>query len=165
MGDPLSTVGAIANVLQLIEFSAKVLSRLNDYRSKGNELPSAFAHIDSQLPILKEVLEKTKLGIDNQSISPDEVKVIEPCLRGCEQQMKKLNEVLSAILPEAQDKSLKRLTKGVRSIWKESEVRDANAEISAYVERLTFYCAWSSSRLDPSFREPLLCQLEYLSTH
>lgn len=38
-------------------------------------------------------------------------------------------------------------------MWKESEVRNVDAEIGWYVTRLTFYYAWSSSRLDQRNRE------------
>lgn len=154
MADPITAIGAIASVIQLIDFSAKVLARLNEYRSKGDELPKAFMHIYTQLPLLREVLERSRQGINSQSITPDEVKAIEPCLRGCQQQMKKLKDILSAILPEAQDKTVKKLTKGARSMWKESEVCKVDEEIKSYVSMLTFYCAWSSSKLDLRNREP-----------
>lgn len=154
MADPITAIGAIASVIQLIDFSAKAIARLYEYRAKGDELPSAFMHIYSQLPLLREVLEKSKEGINNQSISLNEVEAIEPCLHGCQQQMKKLKDILCDILPEAQDKTVKRLTKGVRSMWKESEVHKVDAEIKSYVNLLTFYCAWSSSKLDLRNREP-----------
>jgi hypothetical protein len=153
MADPITIIGVISSVVQLIDFSAGVLVRLNEYRSKGSELPSAFAHVTGQLPLLRTVLKRSKEGIQSERMSLDEVRAIEPCLRGCQQQMEKLKEILSAILPKAQETALKRMTKGLRSMWKESEVRKVDTEIESYVNRLTFYCAWSSSRLDPRNRE------------
>ncbi|KAK0301955.1 hypothetical protein LTR91_024452 [Friedmanniomyces endolithicus] len=72
MADPITIVGAIASVVQLIDFSTRVLIRLNEYQSNHKELPYAFAHIASQLPILREILEKSKDRMYHQSISPDE---------------------------------------------------------------------------------------------
>ena len=86
MADPITAIGAIASLIQLIDFSAKAIARLCEYRSKGDELPSAFMHINTQLPLLREVLEKSREGINNQSIGLNEVKAIKPCLHGCEQQ-------------------------------------------------------------------------------
>ncbi|KAI7377440.1 hypothetical protein KC328_g14421 [Hortaea werneckii] len=148
MTDPITAVGAIASVIQLIDFSARLLARLIEYRSKDYELPSAFMHIHNQLPLLREVLEKSREGINSQIISQNEVKAIEPCLRGCQQQIEKLAVILSAILPEDQDSAAKRFKKGIQSMWKESEVKTLEDEIGWYVTRLTFYYAWSSSRLD-----------------
>ncbi|KAM0714156.1 hypothetical protein Q7P37_009890 [Cladosporium fusiforme] len=163
MADPITTIGAIASVIQLIDFSAKALARLYEYRPKGDELPSAFMHIYSQLHLLREVLERSREGINNQSISLNEAEAMEPCLHGCQQQMKKLKDILCDILPEAQDKTVKRLTKGVRSMWKESEVHKVDAEIKSYVNMLTFYCAWSSSKLDLRNQDTLTQVQHWLS--
>lgn len=154
MADPITIVGAVASVVQLIDFSTRVLVRLNEYRSNHKELPSAFAQTASQLPLLRQILEKTKDGMNDHSISPDEVRAIAPCLRGCQQQVEKLDGILSAILPDVQEGRVKKMAKGFQSLWKESDVRKIDAEIESYVNRLTFYCAWSSSKLDPRNREP-----------
>lgn len=42
---------------------------------KAGEIPSAFAHIASQLPLLRQVLERTQEGIQLQSISLEDVEV------------------------------------------------------------------------------------------
>ncbi|KAK6433559.1 hypothetical protein LTR95_010262 [Oleoguttula sp. CCFEE 5521] len=148
MADPLSVISAIASVIQLIDFSAKLLSRLNEYRTKGNELPASFTHIDRKLPLLREILERSKSGIECQNISDREVKAIIACLEGCGDQIEKLNNILAKIVPELQENAMKRMAKGLRSVWKESEVRDIDERIGGYVQTLNFYCTWSSSKLD-----------------
>lgn len=149
MADPITVVGAIASVVQLIDFSARVLIRLNDYRAKCDDLPSAFTHIASQLPILRRILEKSKEAIEKDHISAEDAKALEPCLQGCRQQLEELDTVLLKILPEAQDTSRKRAGKAIRCLWKESDIRKIDDELQVYVSRLTFYCTWSSSKLDP----------------
>lgn len=117
MADPLTVVGAVASVVQLIHFTTKVLTRLDEYRVKAGELPSAFAHIASQLPLLRQILEKTQEGIKLQVISQEDVEIIEPCLQGCQQQMQKLDTLWLTILPEAQERTARRVAKGFRSLW------------------------------------------------
>lgn len=153
MADPLFVIGVIANIIQLVDFSAGVLARVKEYRVKSSEIPAAFAHIATQLPLLREVLERSKEGIKSETISPAEVKAIAPCLEGCQQQLEKLQAVLATILPEAQHGKTKRLTKAFRGMWKESIVSKIDAEIESYVSRLTFYYAWSASKLDLSTRK------------
>lgn len=152
MADPLTVVGAVASVVQLIHFTTKVLTRLNEYRVKAGELPAAFAHIASQLPLLRQILEKTQEGIQLQNISQEDVEVIQPCLQGCQQQMQKLDTLWLTTLPEAQERTARRMAKGFRSLWKDSDVRKIDAEINFFVARLNFYCSWSSSKLDPRNR-------------
>nr|OQO29285.1 hypothetical protein B0A51_04079 [Rachicladosporium sp. CCFEE 5018] len=148
MADPLSVISAIASVIQLIDFSAKLLSRLNEYRRKGNELPASFTHIGRQLPLLREILERSEVGIECQIISDRDIKAIAPCLQGCGEQIGKLRSILDKVVPELQENVVKRMAKGLRSVWKESEVRDICDRVGGYVKILDFYCAWSSSKLD-----------------
>nr|OQO18690.1 hypothetical protein B0A51_14563 [Rachicladosporium sp. CCFEE 5018] len=149
MADPITIVGAVASIVQLIDFGTRVLVRLNEYRSKNEELPDAFVHISRQLPLLQQVLKNTKVGIDDHVISLEDVQAIKSCLVGCHDQMKKLDGILKNILPDAQEGTMKSITKGFRSLWKESDVRKIDKEIESYANILTFYCAWSSSKLDP----------------
>ncbi|KAI7284250.1 hypothetical protein KC345_g2374 [Hortaea werneckii] len=162
MADPLTVVGAAASVVQLIDFTTKVLTRLNEYRVKAGELPSAFAHVASQLPLLRQILEKTQEGIQLQTISQEDVEAIKPCLQGCQQQMQKLDTLLLTILPEAQERAARTMAKGFRSLWKESDVRKIGAEIDFFVARLNVYCSWSSSKLDPRNQDLLVTIQEQL---
>lgn len=52
MADPLTVVGIIANIVQLVDFSTKVLARLDDFQSNLGEIPKAFRHIKAELPVL-----------------------------------------------------------------------------------------------------------------
>lgn len=151
MADPLTIVSAVSSIVSLAQLSAKVLVRLNQYRESCEELPAAFAHIRSQLPLLIEVLDESKLGgINNEEIGEHARKAIVSNLDGCTQQFEKLDGILARLVPENEDKVLKRMEKGMKSIWKESDVRGIGKQLQGYVTCLTFYCAWSSSKLDPA---------------
>lgn len=49
MADPLTVVGIVANIVQLVDFSTKVLARLNDFQSSLGKIPKAFRHIKAEL--------------------------------------------------------------------------------------------------------------------
>ena len=65
MAEALATVGIVANIFQVIDFSAKVLGHLNDFQSSFGEVPKAFRHIKTELPVLQEALRQTKDKIDH----------------------------------------------------------------------------------------------------
>ncbi|KAI6864836.1 Pfs, NACHT and ankyrin domain protein [Hortaea werneckii] len=48
------------------------------------------------------------------------------------------------------------MAKGLRSLWKDSDVRKIDAEIDFFLARLNFYCSWSSSKLDPRNQDLLV---------
>ncbi|KFZ16434.1 hypothetical protein V501_02227 [Pseudogymnoascus sp. VKM F-4519 (FW-2642)] len=60
--------GIVANIVQLVDFSTKVLGRLNDFQSSLGEIPKAFRYIKAELPVLQESLKTTKDKIDHGAI-------------------------------------------------------------------------------------------------
>jgi len=149
MAEALAGVGIITNIVQLVDLGHKVVSRLNEYQSKGRRLPEAFSHIAIQLPLLLDILDKAEGGFSNRIIPDDTAKVLKPNIDGCLQQIERLDKILDKVVAEKTDNRIDKLAKGVRSLWKESDVREIDTSIQDYVIRLTFYCAWSSSDLDP----------------
>jgi len=148
MADPLTIVGAVASIAQLVDVSAKVVTRLHEYSKKTGELPSAFKHINDRLPVLHDVLGRMKATLQNGLITSQEAAAIEPCVQGCQQQVNKLDDILSKITTGTNDSTAQKMAKGLRSLLKESDVREIDLEIERHVSTLTFYCAWSSSKLD-----------------
>ena len=152
MADPFTIIGTIASIISLVEVSDKVIRRLDEYRKAGDELPPAFAHVSGQLPLLVDILKKSDQGVQSGDIDQDTRKALAPNLEGCRRQVDKLDEILTKLAPESKDRTFKRFGKGVRSLWKESDVREIDEQIQRYVSTLTLYCAWSSSNLDPRNR-------------
>jgi hypothetical protein len=60
MAEALAVVGIIANIVQLVDFSSRVLKRLEDYQSQLGDIPEAFRHINASLPVLLDALQQTQ---------------------------------------------------------------------------------------------------------
>ncbi|KAF2472946.1 uncharacterized protein BDR25DRAFT_353255 [Lindgomyces ingoldianus] len=56
MAEALAAVGIASNIIQLVDFGTQVLKRLNQYQSTIKEIPEAFCHIKSELPVLLDAL-------------------------------------------------------------------------------------------------------------
>ncbi|OBT52546.1 hypothetical protein VE04_08544 [Pseudogymnoascus sp. 24MN13] len=98
---PLTVVGIIANIVQLIDFSTQVLARLNDFQSSFREILKAFRHIKAELPVLQETLKTTKGKIDHGSIEDSTKAALVPAVQGCKVQIKTLDNLLAETLPVA----------------------------------------------------------------
>jgi len=57
MVEPLAAVGVAASVIQLFDFTTKVVSRLEEFRSNVQEVPESFRQVYDQLPVLSATLE------------------------------------------------------------------------------------------------------------
>lgn len=68
MAEALAAVGVVVSIVQLIDFSSKILHRLDEFRSSVGEVPKSFRHIRAELPVLQDTLRQTKEAIDAGSV-------------------------------------------------------------------------------------------------
>lgn len=59
MAEAVAVVEVVANTVQLVEFTSRVLKRLEDYQSQLGYISEAFRHINSSLPVLLDALQQT----------------------------------------------------------------------------------------------------------
>ncbi|OBT38491.1 hypothetical protein VE00_11148 [Pseudogymnoascus sp. WSF 3629] len=149
MADPLTIVGIVANIVQLVDFSTKVLARLNDFQSSLGEIPKAFRHIKAELPVLQETLKTTKDKIDHGAIEDLTKAALLPAVQGCKIQVAALDGLLAETLPVAGDSRFKKTTKALWSITQDSKVESIMKTLHGYITTLTFYHAAASSTLQP----------------
>lgn len=149
MAESLAIISVISNIISLVEFSDRVLTRLSAFAKAGHELPAAFASLSRQLPLLINVLETSKRSLQTGDSGEDGRKALAPLLEGCREEIGKLDKILAKLVPETGDSTRTKLGKAVRSLWKESEIEEISQNGQTYVSSLTFYCAWSSSNLNP----------------
>jgi hypothetical protein len=57
MAEAFAVVGVVSNIVQLVDFGAKVLHRLNNFQYSLGNIPKSFRHIKAELPILLDTLE------------------------------------------------------------------------------------------------------------
>jgi hypothetical protein len=149
MADPLTVVGIVANIVQLVDFSTKVLARLHDFQSSLGEIPKAFRHIKAELPVLQETLRQTKDKIDHGAIEDSTKAALQPAVQGCRIQIEALDGLLAETLPVAGDSRIKKTTKALWSITQDSKVESITKTLRGYIATLTFYHAAASSTLQP----------------
>jgi G:T/U-mismatch repair DNA glycosylase len=149
MADPLTVVGIVANIVQLVDFSTKVLERLDDFQSNLREIPKAFRHIKAELPVLQDALKQTKDKIDHGVIENSTKAALLPAVQGCKVQIEALDGLLAEILPVAGDSRIKKTKKALWSITQDSKVESITRTLHGYITTLTFYHAAASSTLQP----------------
>jgi hypothetical protein len=149
MADPLTVVGIVANIDGLVEFSTKVLTRLNDFQSTLGEIPKAFRHIKAELPVLQETLKQTIDKIDHGAIEDSTKAALLPAVQGCKIQVEALNGLLAETLLVAGDSRFKKTTKALWSITQDGKVESIMKTLRGYIATLTFYHAAASSTLQP----------------
>jgi hypothetical protein len=156
MAEALAVISVVANIIQLVDFSSKVLHRLHEFRSGLGEVPKSFQHFSAELPVLKATLLKVREAIEAGSLSDETEKALIPAIEGCKEQIQLLDSLLAKILPNTTDSRLRRSTKAILSLNQEAKVQSITKILHSYIRTLTFYYTVESSTLQPLTGDTLL---------
>jgi N-terminal domain on NACHT_NTPase and P-loop NTPases len=149
MAEALAAVGVVASIVQLVEFSCKILHRLEEFQCISGEIPSSFRHIGVEIPVLRNSLQQTKEAIDGGSIGLETKKALIPVINGCTEQIGLLDTVLNDTLPKVDDSRIQRGKKALLSLRQDKKVESILKILRSYIGTLTFYYAAASSTLQP----------------
>lgn len=149
MAEAFATVGLVANIVQLVDFSTRAVSRLDEFYSVAKEIPKSFRGIKTQLPLLATTLEQLKGAIDSSSVTDGSKKALVPVIRGCHEQVAQLDAILENTLPETNDSWRIKGKKAIVSLHYDAKVESITRTMRDYLGILTFYYAAASSTLQP----------------
>lgn len=150
MAELFATVAIVSSIVQLVDFGSKLVSRLNEFQANAKDTPKAFRQIKTEIPLLLDVLSKTKDAIDAGLVRDETVRVLLPVVDGCKEQIAALDTILVKILPAKGDsrttKSFKALSS---SLFQDDKVDGISSSVHKYVHLLTCYYAAASSTFKP----------------
>jgi hypothetical protein len=149
MAEAFAVFSAVASIIQLVDFSTRVVSRLDEFYSVAKEVPKSFRHIRTELPLLASTLTQLRAAIDTASVADESTKALEPVIAGCKEQVAQLDAILEKVLPEASDGFRIKGKKAMVSLHYDSKVESIMKTLRNYVGVLTFYYAAASTTLQP----------------
>jgi len=149
MAEALAVVGVVASIVQLVDFSTRVVSRLDEFYSVTKEVPKSFRDIKTELPLLATTLEQLKVAIDSTSIADGSKKALIPVITGCNEQVAQLDAILEKTLPKTKDSWRTKGKKAIVSLHHDTKVESITRTLRNYIGILTFYNAAASSTLQP----------------
>lgn len=145
MAEALAIVGLVSSIVQFVDFSSKIVHRLNEFHSSLDEVPKSFRDIKIELPLLVDTLERTKKQTEDGCFSKNTQEAIWGVVQGCLLQVERLNDVLEETLPTKGDSSWRRGKKALLSISQEKNVQQITTTFRNYVQTLTYHQATGSS--------------------
>ena len=143
MAEALAVVGVVSSIVGLVDFSSKVLHRLNEFQSSRGEIPESFRHIKEKLPILLETLNQTKLAVEKGSIEEETKEALSSVVDGCQTQITLLNDLIGKSLPQEGDSWRKKTSKAISSLRQDAKVTKITITIRSHIQDLTNYLSAS----------------------
>jgi len=149
MAEALAVVATISSIVQLVDFTSKIVSRLHEFQSDANEAPKSLRHLQAELPLLEHSLKQIKTAIDSSALSNACVIALQPTISGVDELLQQINSILAKTLPKQGDGRARRVAKSVGSVWNDGNIEKIRTTLRSYMGTLTFYFVVSSSTLQP----------------
>lgn len=139
MAEALVAAGLVGTIIQLVDFSTKVIARLNELRSSTENAPNAFQSVYVQLRLLRSNLEKTKQWARADHLDVITKEDVDAVVQGCLHQIERVDALLNKILPTKGDSRLRRGMKILLSVHQEQDLKEITKCIEGYVLHLIHY--------------------------
>ena len=154
MAEALAVVGIVSSIIQVVEFSAKVAERLNDFASSVSEVPRAFRHIQTELPLIIDSLRRIQKQAESGAVEATTTNAVWPVLKDCQREIARLQNILDKTIPSVGDSSWGRRKKAFLSLGKDKEVEEIADSLSRYVQVLTLHQTVRTGESSKSLSDP-----------
>ena len=147
MAEAWVAINLASSILTLIEFGAKVVKRLDEFKTNVNNLPQSFSHISAQLPLLVDIANRLHAQACQDELNATTRCALVPVVKGLTGEIQNLDAVLLKVLPAARASTWEKGVKAVKSFAAQKSVDEFAAVIRDYVTNLTAFQATHNADL------------------
>jgi hypothetical protein len=149
MAEALAIVGLVSAVVQFMDFSTKIVKRLDEFQSSIDHVPKSFQAIKSELPLFLYTLRRTKEQAEAGYVDEDTQHALLQVVEDCRLHANLLNDTLVKMLPNPEDRKLRRMMKAFQSVLQEKKIQEIIARLRNHIQTLTYHHATGVSKLEP----------------
>ena len=139
MAEGIAVVGLVASIASLVDFSAKVVSRLHDFTCQSLDILESFRSLSSRLPLLTATLQRIQSQAEAGRLSEDVIIALKAVVDNTSEQVSTVRVSLSKVLPLDDTSKLERALKALKSLAKENKVQQALEKIHKNNDILVLY--------------------------
>ena len=143
--EALAVIGIIANIMQLVDFTDKIISRIKDYSQGDRGIPKAFQDMQTALTLVGITLREVESQVSKGRIAEDKCNVLKPVLKGCESKLQELAAIFKKAMREQGESKFQKAFSSLRQDRKVAEIAQA---LFLFLQSLTYYHVASAPTLD-----------------
>jgi hypothetical protein len=148
MAEAIATLSLISSIIQLIEFSAKVVKRLDEFDMSLGDVPRTFRSIKIELPLITDSLRRTKEQAESNRLDKATLDALLPVIEACYGEVKMLYEVIHDAVPSPGSSSWERRKKAILSLGKDKKVEKSTEALRKYMKTLTLHHTIEGARIE-----------------
>ena len=137
--EALAVVGIVANILQLVDFSSKAISRVKEYGHDAQDVPKTFRDIQSGLPLILHTLGEIQTRVSDGQVPEKSCKALKGVLGECEVKLTELKIIFERVLPQDGASRGERVWKAVMSLWQDKKVEEISQALWRSLQSLTLF--------------------------
>lgn len=100
MAEAFAVVAVVSSIVQLVDFTSKIVSRLHEFQSDTSEIPKSLGQLKAELPMLEHSLNQIRLAIDRSILPKDCVPTLLPVISGVDESLREIDSILAKTLPK-----------------------------------------------------------------
>lgn len=139
MAEAITLIGLISSIASLVDISAKVASRLNDFHANKLQVPKTFRSLTDQLPLLTQTLNTIKDRAQDGSLGGQEVRSLRKVLENISGQLFDLQRRLEELVPGPNASKWERTYKSFKSVAKEDRLNEAMLNLSRDIDSVMLH--------------------------
>lgn len=149
MAEALAVIGLVGNIVAFVEFSQKVVTRLDEFSNNLKYSTKSLKQIQTELPLIIDAIQRIKDRADSGKLDDNAKTSLGPVVLECQQQAQRLSDILDNILPASDSSTWERRKKAILSLKTDRKVEEISKALGRYVQTLTFYHVIDGARPDP----------------
>lgn len=145
MAEAVIAVGLAGSIVQLVDYGSRIAKSLKHFSSGVENLPSAFKNVQITLPLILDILRRTRQQIDFGEMNHETQTALQPLVEGCTLEVHRLEELLARLLPQRSDSPFKKTSKAVSGVLKEKKIEIIASALQKFLQILTCHQASPSA--------------------
>ena len=137
--EALVVIGIIANILQLVDFSSKAISRVKEYGEDAQDIPKTFRDIQAGLPLIVHTLGEIQTRVSHGQVPEESCKALKGVLGDCKAKLAELKIICEKVLPQDGSSKRKRIWKGLVSLREDKKVEEISQALWRSLQSLTLF--------------------------
>ncbi|KAF8859525.1 hypothetical protein BDZ45DRAFT_725267 [Acephala macrosclerotiorum] len=122
---------------------------LDDFATSVGEVPRAFRHIKTELPLITDSLRRVQNQAKSGMVDSVTIEAVDAVIKDCQQEVSRLEIIFDTTVPAVGDSSWNRRKKAFLSLGKDKNVEEIAESLGRYVQALTLHQAVAGSKPDP----------------
>ena len=137
--EALAVIGIIANILQLLDFTSKAISRVKEYGEDARDIPKTFRDIQTRLPLVVQILGEIETRVSHGQVSEESCKALKGVMGDCRAKFAELEIIFEKVLPQDNASKGKRVWKGLVSLRQDKKVEEISQALWRSLQSLTLF--------------------------